>query len=56
VLAIGVLIIVEGAISIKYPYNVKRKLATVARVLRIIAGAILVIIAMGGYSATISLW
>jgi len=56
VLAIGVPIIVEGAISIKYPYNAKRKLATVARVLRIIAGAILVIIAIGGYSATSSLW
>jgi len=39
---------IEAVISIYYPHNGKQRIAVIARVLRIIAGAILVIIAIGG--------
>ena len=37
---------VEAVVSIYYPHNGKKKLMVIARVLRIIAGAVLVIIAV----------
>ena len=39
---------IEAVVSIYYPHNSKKRIAVIARVLRIIAGVVLIIVAIGG--------